>query len=250
MHTIALHSFQVALALSKTSGNPENVSVTSIYEQIAMIKYNDMRCIKRKPTLDVDRFKMTCRDAFSAFENANSLRENWVYNLFMGKLALKLDRNHAGGSVLTDELKRGLLYFRKAYDLRTGKNNERPTEYTLYRLFTTIIKGILESHKQGDEKVLHLLENAAPDYDPSSQNRTHSSINNEIELRRYRLLRFSIQKMKTIIRKSVSISDHRPRFMVAFATYYGQDIVSAAEKKLIMDEQNHSGETNFNDRQY
>ena len=141
---------------------------------------------------------------------------------------------------MTDELKRGLLYLRKAYDLRTGKNNERPTEYTLYRLFATIIKGILESHKQGDEKVLHLLENAAPDYDPISPNGTHSSINNEIELRRYHLLRFSIQKMKTIIRKSVSISDHRPRFMVAFATYYGQDIVSAAEKKLIMDEQNHS----------
>ena len=143
---------------------------------------------------------------------------------------------------MNDELKRGLLYLRKAYDLRTGKNNERPTEYTLYRLFATIIKGTLKSHKQGDEKVLHLLENAAPDYDPNSQNRTHSGINNEIELRRYYLLRFSIQKMKTIIRKSVSISDHRPRFMVAFATYYGQDIVSAAEKKLIMDEQNHSGE--------
>ena len=242
LHTIALHSFHVALALSNTSGNAGNVDVTSIYEQIAMIKYNDMRCIKRKPTLDVDRFKTTCRDAFSAFENANRLRENWVYNLYMGKLALKLDRNHAGKSALNDELKRGLLYLRKAYDLRTGKNNERPTEYTLYRLLATIIKGTLKSHKQGDEKVLHLLENAAPDYDPISPNGTHSSISNKIELRRYHLLRFSIQKMKTIIRKSVSISDHRPRFMVAFATYYGQEIVSAAEKKLIMDEQNHSEE--------
>ena len=129
LHTIALHSFHVALALSNTSGNAGNVDVTSIYEQIAMIKYNDMRCIKRKPTLDVDRFKTTCRDAFSALENANRLRENWVYNLYMGKLALKLDRNHAGKSALNDELKRGLLYLRKAYDLRTGKNNERPTEY-------------------------------------------------------------------------------------------------------------------------
>ena len=62
------------------------------------------------------------------------------------------------------KIKTRIEIFTKSHDLRIVKSYERPIEYTMYRLHTTIIKGILDSHKLNDEDVMGLLENITPDY--------------------------------------------------------------------------------------
>lgn len=97
-------------------------------------------------------------------------------------------------------------------------------------MYATILKGVLHSHKLADDDVVDLLEKFAPEYHNHANANTKTSyphIDKNIYLRRYQLLSFCIEKLKAIIQKSVSISDHRSRFMVAKALYYGKDILEA-----------------------
>ena len=229
LHTIALNAFEVAAALSKRSQALLPIPLVQMYEQIGMITYNDVRFTSRKQLSSSPTFESDANKAFDAFEKANKEVERWDYNLYMGKIALKLDRDHivdetSNNKSLRKMLRRGLKYLRKAYDLRIVKSYERPIEYTMYRLHTTIIKGILDSHKLNDEDVMGLLENITPDYPGFKQGKKsslQSIIDKNIYLRRYKLLSFCIDKIKSLIKRSVSISDHRSRFMVARALYHG-----------------------------
>ena len=118
-------------------------------------------------------------------------------------------------------LKRAMGYFRQAFDeARALKRFPRDTEYTTYRLYATVVKGVLVSHQKDDNSALALMEETLPGYTKKPKS---SPVN-----RRYDLLVEALAKLKSIIAKSVTTYDHRSRYMVAYALFHGKAIAAAA----------------------
>ena len=118
-------------------------------------------------------------------------------------------------------LKRAIGYFRQAFDeARALKRFPRDTEYTTYRLYATVVKGVLVSHQNDDSSALALIEEALPGYTKKPKSSPVT--------RRYDLLVEALAKLKSIIAKSVTTYDHRSRHMVAYALFHGKVIAEAA----------------------